>query len=69
MQIQNYCRIVFVGDVNVGKTSLIYKLKMGQFPFETKTTIANMCYTIKTGRKEDPLFQLFDTAGRKDFVH
>lgn len=69
MSYHNQVRVILIGDSKVGKTSLLYRLKVktGLLP-NTTTTIGVDFHTITmqvNGVAVD--FQLWDTAGQEDF--
>ena len=61
-------KIIMVGAMNVGKTSLVTKFATGKFPKETKTT-KNASYVIKPKKVNSLNFEirLWDTAGQEKY--
>ncbi|MCQ2818218.1 MAG: GTP-binding protein [archaeon] len=61
-------KIVFVGDPNTGKTSLMHRLLSNTFKEEYESTIGVDFYT-KTIKHNDTIFklQLWDTAGQEKY--
>ena len=64
------CKLVLIGDVNVGKTSIISRYVNGEFENKVNSTI-DASYKIKTVYfkqfKQSIKFIIWDTAGQENF--
>lgn len=67
-QVENFERVIFVGDSNVGKTSIITYLSKGIFDGKADPTLGASIIKLTIETDENPItLQLWDTAGQEQF--
>jgi small GTP-binding protein len=61
-------KVILLGNSGVGKTSLITRLKTGQFPSKIDPTVGvnHQCHPVLIGHEQVTIF-LWDTAGQEQF--
>ncbi|KAL3311678.1 ADP-ribosylation factor [Cichlidogyrus casuarinus] len=66
--VQSVFKVIFVGDSNVGKTTIIKHYALGEYSPMTAATVG-VDYQIKTVQFDDnkAVLQLWDTAGQEKF--
>ena len=65
---QNEFKVIFTGDPNVGKTSLIRRICQGRFKDTRETTTEMDCGTKIVNTPEFPVtLKLWDTVGQEKF--
>lgn len=57
-------KVTFIGDVNVGKSSIVKRLSLNTFSDNRESTIGAAFATIK---EKDRVFHIWDTAGQERF--
>lgn len=61
-------KFVFLGDSQVGKTSIIIRYKQNEFDYNIITTVGNMSYdTTLTVNNRPVELQINDTAGQERY--
>ena len=62
------CNVAFIGDIAVGKTSLLCRVVKGEFDENQQSTIAfNNLTMVAEDKEKTCLIKLFDTAGQERF--
>ena len=58
-------KVIVVGDTGVGKTSLLHRVKTGEFPEEHNTTVGVefINYDLLINETDSVKLQIWDTAG------
>eukprot|EP01064_Diplonema_japonicum_P004103 TRINITY_DN1269_c1_g1_i1.p1 TRINITY_DN1269_c1_g1~~TRINITY_DN1269_c1_g1_i1.p1 ORF type:complete len:201 (+),score=48.19 TRINITY_DN1269_c1_g1_i1:38-640(+) len=68
MAIKQHQKVVMVGEMNVGKTSIVSRFINNRFNEKTRTTVGSSCaYKTITVDEEDVSFCLWDTAGQEAY--
>ena len=64
----NYSKLILIGDINVGKTSIVKRFIFNEFKDNNKTNICDFyTKTIKLNNNQDFKFKIWDTYGQEKF--
>ena len=65
----NYGKLILIGDINVGKTSIVKRFIFNQFKDNNNKTNIFVYYkkTIKLNNNQDFNFNIWDTFGQEKF--
>ena len=62
----NYVKLILIGDINVGKTSIVKRFIFNELKDNNKTNICDFyTKTIKLNNNQDFNFNIWDTFGQE----